>query len=133
MTTEVAQSIQEIERAFPDATVSADEDGNGGAYVTVSNVSLSPVYKQSETWIGFHVTYQYPYADVYPHFVREDLRRVDGKPLGDDDPKRRGVSSGQFGERPATQLSRSSNRLTPGTDTALLKLWRVLRWLNDRP
>ena len=133
MTPEVAQSIQEIEGAFPEATVSAVEDGAGGAHVTVSDIPLSPVYKQRETWIGFHVTYQYPYADVYPHFVREDLRRVDGKPLGDDGPQGRGVSSGEFQGRPATQLSRRSNRLAPGTDTALLKLRRVLRWLNDRP
>lgn len=132
MTPEVAKAIHEIKTAFPEATVSAAEDGSGGALVTLSKVPLGVVYKQRETWIGFHITYQYPYADVYPHFVREELERLDGAPLGDKGPKGSGVSQGVFQGRRATQLSRRSNRSVPGADTALSKLRRVLRWLNDR-
>ena len=127
LTPEVRQAIDEIAAAFPDATVSVDADGEGGAYVSVRDVALAPIYRQRETWIGFHITYTYPAADVYPHFVREDLCRADGSPLGN------GMSPRNFRSRPAIQLSRRSNRRNPVTDTAALKLQKVLRWLNDRP
>lgn len=124
---EVGQAIRDIAAAFPNATVSADKDGDGGAYVFVRDVPLAPIYQQRETWVGFHITYMYPDADVYPHFVREDLCRVDGAPLGD------GTSPVPFQGRAAIQLSRRSNRWNPATDTALLKLQKVLLWLNNRP
>ena len=125
LTPEVRQAIDEIAAAFPDAAVSVDADGEGGAYVFVRDVALAPIYRQRETWIGFHITYTYPAADVYPHFVREDLSRADGTPLGG------GMSSpSSFRDCPAIQLSRRSNRLNPATDTAVLKLQKVLQWLN---
>ncbi len=127
LTPEVRQAIDEIAAAFPDATVSTEADGEGGAYVFVRDVALAPIYRQQETWVGFHITYTYPSADVYPHYVREDLCRVDGASLGD------GMSPASFRDRPAIQLSRRSNRLNPATDTALLKLQKVIRWLNNRP
>ena len=124
---EVSQAIRDIAAAFPDATVSADEDSAGGAYVFIRDVPLAPIYQQHKTWVGFHITYMYPEADVYPHFVRADLCRADGAPLGD------GTSPVSFQGQSAVQLSRRSNRLNPATDTALLKLQKVLRWLNNRP
>ena len=127
LTPEVRQAMDEIAAAFLDATIDAEADGEGGAYVSVRDVALAPIYRQRETWIGFHITYMYPSADVYPHFVREDLCRADGNPLGD------GMSPQHFRSRPAIQLSRRSNRLNPATDTAALKLQKVLRWLNNRP
>ena len=128
LTPEVGQAIDEIAAAFPDAAVNAEADGEGGAYVSVRDVALAPIYRQRETWIGFHITYMYPSADVYPHFVREDLCRADGNPLGS------GMSSpSSFRNCPAIQLSRRSNRRNPVTDTAALKLQKVLRWINDRP
>ena len=127
LTPEVRQAIDEIAAAFPDAAIDAEADGEGGAYVSVRGVALAPIYRQRETWIGFHITYMYPSADVYPHFVREDLCRADGNPLGG------GMSPQHFRSRPAIQLSRRSNRLNPATDTAALKLQKVLLWLNNRP
>ena len=113
MTPEVAQAIGEIRDAFSGAEVDLSDDAE--------------IYCQSETWIGFHITHTYPYADVYPHFVRTDLSRRDGRPLGN------GTSLTTFQGRSAIQLSRRSNRHNPATDTAVLKLQKVLRWLNSRP
>jgi len=94
----------------------------------VDPVPLSEIYVQDSTWIGFRITFQYPYADVYPHFVRADLRRRDGRALGD------GISGGhKFVGRPAVQLSRRSNHLNPALDTATLKLAKVLQWLTTHP
>jgi hypothetical protein len=128
MTPEVQTAVAEIAGAYPECRLEAAEDGQGGSFVTLSDVPLvdSP-YTQDSTWIGFQITHTYPYADVYPHFVRHDLGRRDGKPLGE------GTSLGTFLNRPAVQISRRSNRLDPGTDTALLKLCKVLRWLNSHP
>lgn len=124
MKPEVAAAVSEIAAAFPTADVRTEEDGDGGAFVIIEPVPLSATYQQDETWIGFRIFYHYPDADVYPHFVREDLCRVDGKPLT------AGMSQGEFRGRPAIQLSRRSNRWDRSRDTALLKLQKVLTWLN---
>lgn len=125
MTAAVAGAIDELRATFPEAAVTVREDEQGGAYVTVEPVDPGPLYVQDETWIAFHVTFQYPYADVYPHFVRPDLVRNDGQPLG------AGMGMGAFDGRPAIQLSRRSNRLDPASDTAAMKLLKVLRWLAE--
>ena len=127
MTHDVEQAIRDIRAAYPDTEVDVVEDGAGGAKVVVRAIPLSEIYTQRETWFGFHIADAYPYADVYPHFVRPDLQRVDGRPLGN------GTSSAPFLDKNAIQLSRRSSRLNPATDTALLKLQKVLRWLNDGP
>lgn len=124
----VAKAIDQIRLSFPDCQVSVESDGSGGAFVVVEPIRLAPIYAQSDTWMGFQITFQYPYSDVYPHFVRPDLARVDQKPLGEGF----GMSA-KFRGKPAIQLSRRSNKLNPATDTACLKLQKVLHWLNVRP
>lgn len=126
MTPEVTQAIEEIRAGFPAADVDVTEEADGGAVVFVSPVDPGPQYQQRQTWIGFRITFQYPYSDVYPHFVRPDLTRVDGSALGE------GTTPTPFLERPAIQISRRSNKLNPETDTALLKLQKVLTWLRSR-
>ena len=127
MTPAVEKAIGEIQSSFPECRVEAEPDGSGGAFVTVHGVSIGSPYSQSETWIAFQITFQYPYADVYPHFVRPDLTRLDATPLGE------GMGVAQFRNLPAVQISRRSNRLNPATDTASLKLLKVLQWLRNRP
>lgn len=126
MTPEVSQAIDELRAAFPDAKFSVREEPDGGAVVILDPVDPGEQYNQRETWIGFRITFQYPYSDVYPHFVRGDLSRIDGQPLGE------GTSATTFEERPAIQLSRRSNKLNPATDTAVLKLHKVLKWLRSK-
>jgi len=123
---EVAAAIREVEQTLRASTLSTREDGQGGAYVTVENVLLGHPYVQAETWVGFHLSFQYPYADVYPHFVRGDLARTDGGPLGE------AMTQGSFEGRSAIQVSRRSNKLNPATDTAAIKLAKVLEWMRNR-
>lgn len=112
MTPEVAQAVDELKAGFPGADVIAVEAGDGGAHVFIETIDPGAQYVQRETWVGFSISYQYPYADVYPIFVRPDLRRADGAGLGE------GVSTGHsFQGRLAIQLSRRSNRLDPTIDT----------------
>lgn len=120
----VAQAIEELRQALAEHAIVVREDGEGGAFVIVEGLDPGDTYQQRETWVGFRLTFQYPYADVYPHYVRGDLARVDGRALGG------GTGKAQFEGRSAVQLSRRSNRLNPGTDTALLKLMKVMEWLR---
>jgi len=57
---EVADAIGEIEATFEGATVSVDEDGDGGAYVIVDPVDPGEPYEQDE---GRHT------AEFYDGFV----------------------------------------------------------------
>ncbi|MGH3766261.1 MAG: hypothetical protein ACRDTX_14115 [Pseudonocardiaceae bacterium] len=125
MTPEVAAAVDEIKAAFPNATVEVKEEGDA-VVVLLDPIDPGQPYMQRESWIGFRITFQYPYADVYPHFVRGDLSRVDGAKLGE------GMSVATFEDRSAVQISRRSNQLNPSTDTALIKLHKVLAWLRAR-
>jgi len=125
MTPEVAAAIDEIKAAFPNASVEVKEEGDG-VVVLLDPIDLGEPYAQPETWMGFRITFQYPYSDVYPHFVRGDLSRADGAGLGE------GMSVTTFENRPSVQISRRSNRLDPTADTALIKLHKVLEWLRAR-
>jgi hypothetical protein len=127
MKPEVKQAISEVEAEYSEAPVRVREDGEGGAYVIVEEVDLGPLYHPSKSWIGFRITFQYPYSDTYPHYVCGNLSRVDGRPLGE------GTSSNvSFEGRAAVQISRRSNRLDPRAQTALIKLKKVLAWLASR-
>jgi hypothetical protein len=127
MKPEVQLAIDDIKGAYPDVPVTVREDGDGGAYVILEKVDPGPPYRDRETWIGFRITFQYPVADTYPHYVRGDLVRIDGTVPAE------AMSLTTFEGRPAIQISRRSNRLNPRTDTALIKLQKVLDWLATRP
>ena len=124
MNPDVAQAAEELKARFPDTEVVASDTGDGGAIVTIIPIDPGPVYVQRETWLKFAISFQYPHADVYPLFVRPDLIRVDGNGHG------KGFSAASFHGEPALQLSRVSKRLNPATDTAALKVMKVLEWLR---
>lgn len=122
----VLEALEELRQAFPENVV-AEEDGEGGAYVKISDVALAEIYVQPNTWVGFRIPFQYPQADVYPHFVRPDLARRDGRPLGE------AMTSSQWRSDGAIQISRRSSRRDGALETALIKLDKVIEWLRRRP
>ena len=126
MKPDVTQAIQEIRAAFDGHDVEVVAEAQGGAHVIVRDVSIGPAFKPSQTWIGFTIPFQYPDADIYPHFIGGDVRRADDGPYGQS------ISVATWRDRPVLQLSRKSNRWNPATDTAALKLLQVLEWLKDR-
>jgi hypothetical protein len=127
MTPEIDAAVEQLKTAFEGCSVDVVDDGQGGVFVTIQGVPLDGgPYLQTSSWLGFHITNAYPYADVYPHFVRADLSRRDGKPLGE------ATSLGMFRNQQAVQVSRKANKLNPATDTAALKAQKVLRWLKSR-
>lgn len=120
----VQRAIDELRSTFADATLTIEEDGDGGAYVLLDPVPLAGPYAQTETWVGFHIGFQYPASDVYPHFVRGDLARRDGAALGG------GMSAVTHRGKSAIQISRRSNKLDPAVQTAAHKLLKVLAWIE---
>lgn len=122
----VATAIGEIRSTFDHCAVETEPDGAGGAVVVVSGIRMGSPYVLDEVWIGFRITFQYPYADVYPHFTNVNLARADGRNLGG------GFGTATFRNQPAIQVSRRSNRLNPETDTAALKLLKVINWMKRR-
>ena len=124
----VQHAIAELEATFHPSAVVAEDDGQGGAFVVVETVELTGPYEQKETWMGFHLTGQFPYADIYPVFVRGYLQLTDNKPLGD------GIGQGHnFRTRAAVQVSRKSNGRDPLIETASAKILKVRKFLETRP
>lgn len=121
----VLRAIDEIRLTFDSSEVIEEGDRSGGAIIVVTGIPLGKPYVNSKIWMGFRITYQYPYADVYPHFTTPDLRRIDKQGLGS------GFGDATFRGEPAIQISRRSNRLDPNTDTAALKLLKVIRWMKS--
>ena len=122
----VETAIAEIREAFPGSEITSISDPQGGAYVVVQDLSLGELFTPSTSWVGFLITFQYPDADVYPHFIRGDLKRADHTsfPAGITGPT-------TWQNRSALQVSRRSNRWTAGVDTAASKLAKVLQWLRS--
>jgi hypothetical protein len=127
MTPEVAVAVEEIQQAFDGHSIDIEKEPQGGAYVTVHGTSIGPRFTPATSWVGFLITFQYPRADVYPHFI-------DGSVLvagGGNYPA--GITPGQnWRGKPAIQVSRKSNRWNAAIDTAALKLIKVLEWLRKQ-
>lgn len=122
----VANAIEELDRTFPSSSVSSREDGSGGAYVILEDVAIGPRYEPSSTWLGGHITAVYPYADIYPLFIGENVRRVDGVPF------RPPITPGaRFEQRPALQISRRNNHTQNYPQTAVTKFLKVLHFLAE--
>ena len=124
MTVAVQEAVEEIKRAFNDHPVSVEEEEQGGAYVTVSDLFIGSQYEPERSNCSFTITFQYPHADVYPHFLDAKIVRKDKK----NHPQ--GFSLAAWRGNSALQISRRSNQLDPAVDTAALKLLKVLQWIQ---
>jgi hypothetical protein len=130
MKPEIEKAIQEIRVAFGDVEIQPDE--NGGAYVRARDLVLGAQYEPEKSWSAFRITFQYPFADVYPHFFIPGLRRKDGRPLGEGFHSNGQVWEHPGGREPATMVSRRSTKRDPSTETAAIKLAKVLDWIRSR-
>ncbi len=128
MKTEVTNAISELKNQFSDASFVIREDCSGGAYVRIESVKLDQKYDPPSTWIGFHISAQYPYADIYPIFIDGNVARVDGKVF--DNP----VTTGhQFEGKTAIQISRRSNFAQNGSQRAVTKILKILNFMENLP
>ena len=125
MRAEIGEAIEELKRAFPGSEVTVSEDGQGGAHVMVENVAIGERYQPELSWLGGHIPAQYPYADIYPVFMDDAVRRRDGKAF--EAP----ITTGHnFCGRPAIQISRRNNRMQNSGQTAVAKFLKILDFLE---
>jgi len=127
MRSEVASGVDELKAQFAPSSVTVTEDGSGGAYVIVETVNLGGRFINPITWIGGHLTAQYPYSDVYPVFIGNDVRRADG--IAFEAP----VTQANFAGRPAWQISRRNSGAQVQSQSANSKFLRVLHFLQTMP
>jgi len=121
----VELAIQEIKAAFPHHPLEVTPEKQGGAYVIVKNLPIGEQYIPTVSWVGFLISFQYPDADVYPHFINGNIKYANGSKLS------QGFSGPiKWQEHPAIQVSRRLKRLNPAVDTAAIKLTKVLSWLR---
>jgi hypothetical protein len=138
MKAEVRQALEELKEGLPDHQIRVEPDADGGACIIVDGLDIGPAFDPSTSWVGFHITFSYPDADVYPHFISPEVRYVGQGPRPNQHPAgdlptamTRGGTMPGF-EIPAIQVSRRSNRRNAGTDSALEKVLRVLDFLRNR-
>jgi hypothetical protein len=138
MKEDVGAAIEELQAARIGSGVRTEEDPDGGAYVIVDDVAIGGSFDPSTSWIGFHIVWTYPDADVYPLFTDAGVRYVGSGPAPNQHPDgnlptalTRGATMPGF-EFPAIQISRRSNHHNAETDSALQKLLRVLEFLRTR-
>lgn len=125
MKVEVSTAIEELKRQFSGSSLVVREDGQGGAYVLMEPVALGPKFRPEATWVGFQIPAQYPYADIYPIFIGDDVSLANG--VAFQAPVTRGHN---FEGRAAIQVSRRSAAAQSGTQKATAKVLKVLDFLE---
>lgn len=128
MKVEVSTGIEELKQQFSSSSFTVREDGHGGAYVVLEPVSIGSRYRPENTWIGFQIPAQYPYADIYPVFIGGGVARVDGVAFTAP------VTPGhQFEGRAAIQVSRRSGAAQNGLQKVTAKILKILDFLENVP
>lgn len=107
-------------------------DSQGGAWVEVLEVELGSTYVQATTFVVFLLPFNLPGADIYPMFVRDDLARRDGAPLGEGLQRTTLSWPGQPAQRPVIQISRRTRGGAFASQTSVQKLEKVLEWLRNK-
>lgn len=140
MNDSVCAAVEELRQQYPRNEFHVADDVDGGAFVIIEDLPLGPPFEQATTWVGFHIVHACPYADTYPHFVRPDLRRVDGAILtipfhsGRVFPQAEAKlrQPAALPQRAALMVSRRSNKRDPsGIDTPRRKLAKVMQWMSS--
>lgn len=121
----MSTALEELSRQFPSASLVIREDGQGGAYVIIEPMQLGSKYRPTETWVGFHIPAQYPYADIYPVFIGADIVRVDGVAFAVP------ITTGfHFEGREALQVSRRNTAAQDGSQRAAARILKILDFLE---
>jgi hypothetical protein len=136
MKSEVETALTELGVGLPDSTIRTKEDSDGGAYVIVENINIGDGFEPATSWLGFHIVWSYPDADIYPYFIDAEIcytgsgNAPNQFPAGNlPEAITRGATMPGF-DLPAIQISRRSNRRNADTDSALTKLLRVSEFLR---
>ena len=108
-------------------------DGNGGAHVFLASIDLGDPFAQATTWVAFHLPHTLPDGDIYPLWMRPDLARLDGGPIGKTNAAGQNFmhQNQTWLTEPAVMISLRSNDRDPAIDSPTRKLARVLATVRD--
>ncbi|WP_146220993.1 hypothetical protein [Mycolicibacterium moriokaense] len=106
-------------------------DGQGGLWVELNGIPLGIPYQQCSTFMVFLLPFTLPGSDIYPLFVRRDLSRIDGQPLGEGFQATELSWPAEGSPRPVVQVSRRT-RGSFASQTAAQKIAKVLDWIRTR-
>jgi hypothetical protein len=93
--------------------------------------ALGPPYRQGATFLVFLLPFNLPGSDIYPMFVRPDLTRLDGQPLGQAFQVTELAWPGALSARSVVQVSRRT-RGASTTQTAAQKVIKVVDWILEQ-
>lgn len=138
MKPDVEAAVKELREGAGGADVRVQEDPDGGAFVILDGIHIGDCFAPPVSWIGFQITFPYPDADVYPHFIDPTVRYVGQGEATNQNPvgnlptaMTRGAMMPGF-NLPAIQVSRRSNHRNATSDSALHKLLRIIEFLRSR-
>lgn len=127
----VREALDSVKSAFPDCGLAAHADGQGGLWVELTGVPLGNPYQQADTFVVFLLPFTLPGSDIYPMFIRRDLSRIDGQPLGEGFQATELSWPAENSPRPVVQVSRRT-RGAFASQTAQQKIVKVLDWIRTR-
>jgi hypothetical protein len=130
--TAVQTAIAELRAVYGEEHVRVVPDGQGGAWAEILQIELGDAYVQSTTFVVFLLPFNLPGADIYPMFVRDDLARRDGRPLGESLQRTTLSWPGPPAQRPVVQVSRRTRGSAFTSQSAAQKTEKVLEWLRSR-
>jgi hypothetical protein len=127
----VTAALESLEAAFPSVPIRVVPDGQGGAWVEFTELALGAPYVQETTFLAFLLPFNLPGSDIYPMFVRPDLSRLDGRPLGQAFQATQLAWPGDAAQRPVVQVSRRTRGGTFAAQTAAQKVNKVIDWMRS--
>ncbi len=119
-------------RSTARATCREFPDRQGGAWVEVNELELGDTYVHDTTFLVCLLPFNLPNADVYPAFVRPDLARTDGQPLGEGFQATQVQLPGETQPRSVVQVSRRTREGRFVQQTPAQKVEKVLAWIRSR-
>jgi hypothetical protein len=127
----VEAALAAVRAAYPGMEMRVIPDAQGGAWVEMLNVPIGPPYLQDASFFVFLLPFNLPGSDIYPFFVRPDLARLDGAPLGPAFQVTQLSWPGESQPRAVVQISRRT-RGAFALQSAPQKIAKVLDWLSSQ-
>jgi hypothetical protein len=127
----VLEAIEQIEQAYPSLPLKVVPDGQGGAWVELTDVPLGTAWQQSTTFLIFLLPFNLPACDIYPMFVRPDLQRSGHGGLVEGLAVTQLSWPGDPSQRDVVQVSRRT-RGSFAAQTAPQKVEKVMDWVRSQ-
>lgn len=128
----VSEAIVAVRAQYGEDKVREIPDGQGGAWVEIDEVELGAAYLEGTSFLVCLLPFNLPNADVYPLFLRPDLARTDGQPLGEGFQVTQVSLPGENRPRSVVQVSRRTREGLFMQQTAGQKVEKVLAWVRSR-